>query len=123
MPRPRASLAATKRWSAAAREAATVKVDRCGICRMSVRNERGFLVTPTSLPYDRMQPEDLVQMSFGGTYEGPRRPSSEWRVHRDILAARPDVDCVLHCHCVYATTLAVHHHDIASFHDMTTVAA
>ncbi len=87
-----------------------------------MRNERGFLVTPTSLPYDRMQPEDLVQMSFDGTYEGPRRPSSEWRFHRDILAARPDVDCVLHCHSVYATTLAVHHHEIPSFHYMTAVA-
>ncbi|KTR06259.1 fuculose phosphate aldolase [Aureimonas ureilytica] len=89
---------------------------------LSVRNPAGFLVTPTSLPYDLMRPSDLVQMSFDGTYEGARRPSSEWRFHRDILAARSDVDCVLHCHSVYATTLAVHHHEIPSFHYMTAIA-
>ena len=89
---------------------------------LSLRNPDGFLLTPTSLPYDRMEPEDLVQMDFDGTYEGRRRPSSEWRFHRDILQARPDVDVVLHCHSVYATTLAVHHKTIPSFHYMTAVA-
>ncbi len=89
---------------------------------LSVRNPAGFLVTPTSLPYDRMQPGDLVQMGFDGTFEGARRPSSEWRFHRDILAARPDIDCVLHCHSIYATSLAVHHITIPSFHYMTAVA-
>lgn len=89
---------------------------------ISVRNDRGFLITPTSLPYDIMQEEDLVQMFFDGTYEGKRRPSSEWRFHRDILTARADIDCVLHCHSVYATTLACHHKTIPSFHYMIAVA-
>ena len=89
---------------------------------LSVRSEAGFLITPTSLPYDQMEPTDLVRMAFDGSYEGRRRPSSEWRFHRDILAARHDIDVVLHCHSVYATTLAVHHKTIPSFHYMTGVA-
>ncbi len=89
---------------------------------ISLRHAGGLLITPTSLPYDQMEPEDLVQMAFDGTYEGRRRPSSEWRFHRDILQARPDVDVVLHCHSVYATTLACHHRAIPSFHYMTGVA-
>ena len=89
---------------------------------ISIRNPAGFLITPTSLPYDQMEPEDLVQMDFDGTYEGRRRPSSEWRFHRDILQARQDINVVLHCHSVYATTLAVHHKTIPSFHYMTAVA-
>ena len=56
---------------------------------ISLRDGAGFLITPTSLPYDRMEPEDLVRMSFDGTYEGRRRPSSEWRFHRDILERPP----------------------------------
>ena len=28
---------------------------------LSVRTERGFLVTPSSLPYESMQPDDLVE--------------------------------------------------------------
>ncbi len=89
---------------------------------LSVRNPKGFLITPTSLPYDRMQPDNLVQMYFDGSFEGELRPSSEWRFHRDILQKRTDIDCVLHCHSVYATTLAVHHKTIPSFHYMTGVA-
>ncbi|NOD77667.1 MULTISPECIES: class II aldolase/adducin family protein [unclassified Ruegeria] len=88
---------------------------------LSARFERGFLITPSSLPYDKMKPEDLVEMDFEGTYVG-RRPSSEWRFHRDILQKRADIDVVLHCHSVYATTLACHHRQIPAFHYMVGVA-
>lgn len=88
---------------------------------LSVRFEEGFLITPSSLPYEKMIPDDLVEMDFEGTYVG-RRPSSEWRFHRDILKARPDIDVVLHCHSVYATTLACHHRQIPAFHYMVGVA-
>jgi len=88
---------------------------------LSVRHGGGFLITPSSLPYDIMQPEDLVEMDFDASYEG-RRPSSEWRFHRDILRERTDINVVLHCHSIYATTLACHHKTIPSFHYMTGVA-
>ena len=88
---------------------------------VSVRHGEGFLVTPSSLPYDRMEPGDIVEMGWDGTYVG-RRPSSEWRFHRDILRARGDVEVVLHCHSVYATTVACHHRAIPAFHYMVGVA-
>ncbi|MFC3209274.1 class II aldolase/adducin family protein [Aquamicrobium soli] len=88
---------------------------------LSVRLAKGFLITPSGLPCDTMTPQDIVEMDFDGTYVG-RRPSSEWRFHRDILKARDDVDVVLHCHSIYATTLACHHRSIPSFHYMTGVA-
>lgn len=87
---------------------------------LSVRHGEGFLITPSSLPYDTMQPADLVEMDFAGTYVG-RRPSSEWRFHRDILKARPDINVVLHCHSLYATTIACHHKTIPAFHYMVGV--
>lgn len=89
---------------------------------LSVRAGNSFLITPSSMPYDAMNPADIVEMDFDGTYSGSLRPSSEWRFHRDILKARPDINVVLHCHSVYATTLAVHHKTIPSFHYMTGVA-
>ncbi|MFN0115173.1 MAG: class II aldolase/adducin family protein [Paracoccaceae bacterium] len=88
---------------------------------LSVRHGEGFLITPSSMPYDIMQPEDLVEMDFAGTYSG-RRPSSEWRFHRDILKARGDVSVVLHTHSLAATTLACHHRTIPAFHYMIGVA-
>ena len=69
-----------------------------------------------------MTPDDLVEMDFDGGYAGRHRPSSEWRFHRDIQKNRTDIDVVLHCHSIYATTLAVHHRTIPSFHYMTGVA-
>jgi len=90
---------------------------------LSVRLDAdNFLITPSSLPYETMTPADIMKMGFDGTYEGKHRPSSEWRFHRDILRHREDIDAVLHCHSVYATTLAVHHKPIPSFHYMTGVA-
>lgn len=88
---------------------------------LSLRTESGFLITPSSLPYDVMTADDIVDMDFDGSYTG-RRPSSEWRFHRDILKSRQDVNVVLHCHSVYATTLACHHKAIPAFHYMVGVA-
>jgi len=66
---------------------------------LSVRTATGFLITPSSLPYDVMTPDDLVEMDFDGTYVG-RRPSSEWRFHRDILrTARTSTWCSTAIRC------------------------
>jgi L-fuculose-phosphate aldolase len=89
---------------------------------LSHRIPSGMLITPTSLPYDRMQPEDIVAMDFAANYEGKYRPSSEWRFHRDILRAREDVNVVLHTHSTFSTTLAVHERGIPCFHYMVAVA-
>lgn len=89
---------------------------------LSARIDGGFLITPTSLPYDRMGPEDIVEMAYDGTYLGKHRPSSEWRFHRDIMQARTDIDVVLHCHSIYATTLACQYRPIPAFHYMVGVA-
>ncbi len=88
---------------------------------LSARFGEGFLVTPSSMPYDAMQPGDIVEMGWDGSYAGGRRPSSEWRFHRDILRARADVDSVLHCHSTHATAVACHHRDIPAFHYMVGV--
>lgn len=88
---------------------------------VSRRIAGGMLITPTSLPYDAMAPQDIVAMAFDGAYEGRHRPSSEWRFHRDILAARDDAAVVLHTHSVFSTTLAVHERAIPAFHYMVAV--
>lgn len=102
------------------------RMERAGINQgtagnVSARHAEGFLITPSSLSYDLMAPEDIVEMGWDGSYVG-RRPSSEWRFHRDILRARTDMDVVVHCHSVYATTLACHHRTIPAFHYMVGIA-
>ena len=61
---------------------------------ISIRWKDGLLVTPTSTPYDRMKPEDIVFMRMDGSVSAGR-PSSEWRFHRDIYAARRDVHAIV----------------------------
>ena len=91
---------------------------------LSVRLPEGLLITPSSLPYERMAPGDLVAINWQGQplQEGGRRPSSEWRLHADVLAARPEFMAVLHCHPIHGTALACHDRGIPPFHYMTAVA-
>jgi L-fuculose-phosphate aldolase len=89
---------------------------------LSHRVENGFLVTPTGMEYDVLRPEDIVLMRFDGSHEGERLPSSEWRFHRDILAARPEVNAVLHAHSLSSTAVSCLRRCIPSFHYMVAVA-
>ncbi len=90
---------------------------------LSVRlSSGGFLITPSSTPYERMIPADMAVMQADGSWSGPRNPSSEWRFHRDIMAARPDCTAILHTHSPFATALAVHLRGIPAFHYMVCVA-
>ncbi|RPF76853.1 MAG: class II aldolase [Synechococcus sp. TMED155] len=92
---------------------------------LSVRIPGGLLITPSSLPYEQMGPTDPVAIAFDGSplQQGQqRRPSSEWRLHADLLRQRPEAGAVVHCHSVHATALACHGLEIPSFHYMVVVA-
>jgi L-fuculose-phosphate aldolase len=81
----------------------------------------GFLITPSGRPYEGLSPDDIVLVSLTGHYEHPLRPSSEWRFHRDIYAARPDVQAVVHVHPPYSTALAMCRTPIPAAHYMIAV--
>lgn len=53
-----------------------------------------------------------------GAWDGPLKPSTEWRFHRDILRARPDAGAVVHTHSTFATVLAIARKEIPSCHYM-----
>jgi ribulose-5-phosphate 4-epimerase/fuculose-1-phosphate aldolase len=57
-------------------------------------------------------------MRRDGNCQGRRRPSSEWRFHRDLYATRPDAGAILHAHSPFATSLACLRRDIPPFHYM-----
>jgi len=83
---------------------------------LSARCEGGFLITPTGLPYEKLEPGDLAFMRTDGSHDGPRAPSSEWRFHRDIYVKRGEANAVVHCHSPYATTLACLRRAIPAMH-------
>lgn len=83
---------------------------------ISVRHGDGFLISPTGIPYEKLLPEHVVAMNWDATYAGDVLPSSEWRFHRDILRARPDLNAVVHTHSTHATTLSILGRDIPAIH-------
>jgi L-fuculose-phosphate aldolase len=86
---------------------------------VSVRTTRGFLVTPSGLPYDQLRPDDVVEIDLdGGIRPGQRVPSSEWRLHRDLMAARPDAHAIVHTHSLFCTTVACLRRPIPAIHYM-----
>jgi L-fuculose-phosphate aldolase len=89
---------------------------------LSQRWEDGLLITPSGLPYARMSPDDIVFMRLDGTHEHPLKPSSEWRFHRDILAARPEVNAVVHAHPIHCTAFAMCRREIPAVHYMIAAA-
>jgi L-fuculose-phosphate aldolase len=82
----------------------------------------GFFVSPTGMPYESLTPQDIPLVGFDGRWFGRRRPSSEWRFHRDILQARPEIGAIVHTHSTYATALASVGRGIPAFHYMVAVA-
>lgn len=83
---------------------------------ISVRHGDGFLISPTGIPYDQLTPEHVVAMTWDATFEGDVLPSSEWRFHRDILQARPDLNAVVHTHSTKATSVSILGRDIPAIH-------
>ena len=61
-------------------------------------------------------------MEMNGTAHGEHNPSSEWRFHRDILRARPEINAVVHTHAIYCTTLALLGKSIPAVHYMVAMA-
>ena len=119
----------------AARAMAGLGLNHGSAGNVSVRWHRGgadgLLITPSALPYDRCTPDDVVWLPIGAPGEPPRpdgrrRPSSEWRMHRDLYAHRDDVAAVVHAHAPYCTALAclpaVQRDGLPAFHYMVAAA-
>ena len=78
-----------------------------------------MLITPSGIPYDQLEPKDVVRVDLAtGTPRGLHKPSSEWRFHRDLLVARPDMHVVVHAHPIHCTALAMLREGIPSCHYM-----
>jgi len=121
----------------AARAMAPLGINHGSAGNLSVRWHRGgadgFLVTPSALPYERCEVDDVVWMSLVApgagaepAIDGRRRPSSEWRFHHDLYAHRADLRAIVHTQAPHCTALAclprVQREGIPPFHYMVAVA-
>lgn len=83
---------------------------------ISMRNpekEDSYYITPSSIPYDKITEDDIVEInSKGEPYIKGLRPSSEWRLHVQIYEKYPNYNAIVHTHSTIATAFAVNHEDI-----------
>lgn len=87
---------------------------------VSVAHGGRILITPSAVPYDRLEPGMIAAMALDGddAWQGPCRPSTEWRFHRALLGARPEMVAVVHAHPPYCTALAMARRAIPPCHYM-----
>ncbi len=95
---------------------------------ISARINGGMLITPSSIPYKDMGPNDLLEIDMKGNlmktalHKSSMKPSSEWRLHAEILNQRQEINSIVHCHSINAAALSCHAKEIPSFHYMVAVA-
>jgi L-fuculose-phosphate aldolase len=108
-----------------------LEMERLGINQgtsgnVSVRCGEDFLITPSGVPAAALTADSIVRLPLDVEADAPllskRGPSSEWRMHRDILRARGEIDAVVHTHSIAATAMAIHGREIPAHHYMVAAA-
>lgn len=87
----------------------------------SLRHGNRMLISPSATPYDAMAAEMVAAVPLDGdpeAWEGPLKPSTEWRFHLGILRGRPGENAVLHAHPPHCTALAMARRGIPAAHYM-----
>ncbi len=83
---------------------------------LSVRFGDGMLISPTGATAETICAGTIVRTDLDGAHEGPRRPSSEWRMHAEIYRRCPDAQAVVHTHSDNCVALSCHNRPLPGFH-------
>lgn len=71
------------------------------------RENRVFAIKPSGVPYETLQPEDIVIVDFAGhVVEGEKRPSSDTKTHAVLYSHWEEIGGIVHTHSTYATAWA-----------------
>lgn len=85
---------------------------------VSMRVAEGVLITPSSVPYADIRPDDVVLIDpDGAVLEGEKPPSVEHKVHLACYRARDDVGAVIHAHPTWASAFAAARVELPAFLD------
>lgn len=79
-----------------------------GNLSVRIAGRDAFVITPTSLDYQRMTAGDVCVLD-GGLHilAGQRRPSVESALHAAVYRVRGDVNAIIHTHQAHASALAL----------------
>ncbi len=106
---------------ARARELDASGLNRGSSGNLSARDGEAMLITPSGIPAAALEPQMLARMPLDrddGHWDGPLKPSTEWRFHRDLMRARPEFNAVVHTHAPFSTIVAIARKPIPAIHYM-----
>lgn len=84
-----------------------------GNASVADRSKGVFAIKPSGVPYDVLQPEDIVIMDYDGQLiQGEMRPSSDTKTHALLYKQWPSIGGVVHTHSTYATAWSQAQKDI-----------
>ena len=85
---------------------------------VSMRVSDGALITPSSVPYMEITPDDVVLMDLdGNVLEGERVASVEHKVHLECYRRRTNVGAVIHSHPLVSSMFAAARVNLPAFLD------
>lgn len=110
--------------AATARRSVALGLNQGSSGNISARSGEGFLITPSGRDMSGIAATEIVPVDMAGNVatSGEKRPSSEWRFHRDLYAAFPEARAVVHAHSPFAVALACLRRDLPPFHYMVALA-
>ncbi len=85
---------------------------------ISVRNHKGFYISPSAFTPDELKETNIAFVSEKGEKIGLNKPSSEWKMHHLIYKNRKEINAIVHCHSIWASCVSCLRKNIPSFHYM-----
>lgn len=89
-----------------------------GNISVRVADQKAFAITPSNFDYTVMTVDDVCLLGWDlSRLEGEHKPSVESAIHAAIYEHRPDTNCAIHTHQVYASALSLTHTPIPALYD------
>ena len=82
---------------------------------VSCRFGEGMLISPSGATGANISPDNVVEVTLEGEWQGDRKPSSEWRMHAAIYQ-NTKAKAVVHTHSDYCVALACQGRALPGFH-------
>ena len=101
-------------------------VNTSGNVSAAIPGTDAFLITPSGVPYEELEPASIVLMRRTGLGawepEGSFAPSSEWQLHAEAYSEKREIRAIVHTHSPKATAVSCLEEDIPPFHYMVAAA-
>jgi L-ribulose-5-phosphate 4-epimerase len=89
-----------------------------GNVSVRVAGQKALAITRSNYDYTKMTPDDICVLGWDGSViESSFKASVESSMHAAIYEHRPDTNCVIHTHQVYASALALTSTPIPALYD------